>query len=106
MRQWLATPPGLPVVDSELVVRALSGDLMLTEEWFESLLALRPAIEYRRAKLTLAKRNPRSPRDEPGRSLGFALHDDLLNAYTAWLKRVESELRSVRRAGKPRGRRA
>jgi len=106
VREWLAAPPGLPAVDSELIVRALSGDLMRTEEWLESLLALRPAIERRRALLTLAKQKSSSARDESGRSLAFALQDDLLNAYTTWLKRVESELRSVRRAGKPRGRRA
>lgn len=97
VREWLAVPPELPIVDSELVVRILSADMMRTEDWLESLLALRPAIELRRAVLTLARHRSRSARDDPARLLAFALHEDLLNAYSAWLKRVESERRTLRR---------
>ena len=91
VREWLATPPGLPVVDSELVVRTLSRDLMRTDDWLESLLALRPAIEHRRAVLNLARQKSSSAGNESARLLAFALHEELLNAYTAWLKGVEAE---------------
>jgi len=76
---------------------------MSTDEWLESLRAVRRAIEHRRAVLTLAKQKYSSARNDSARLLAFALHEDLLNAYTTWLKRVESELRKVRRTGRPHG---
>ena len=75
---------------------------MRTDDWLESLLALRRAIELRRAKLVLAREESSTARTEPARSLAFALHEELLNAYATWLKGVEWELRN---AGMRRGRR-
>lgn len=95
--EWLRLPPALPPVDSELLVRILGYDLLLTTEFLESFARLQPAIEKRRAQLILDELQPASPDADLSRRLAFSLHRRVLDAHSAWLKEVQRELRKLER---------
>jgi len=96
-RDWLERTPKLPAVDADVVVRLLAWDQVLFPKLLASLLTLEPAIERRRAELTIqaTKRTQSLPEAQTALELAYALHLEIMDAYQRWLRRVRKTLKAV-----------
>jgi DNA-binding PadR family transcriptional regulator len=95
LREWLATPAGLPRIQNEAILRllaiefadaatvlaglgALRAELAAAQEWLDRAEAIEPTLPHRQRALRLNRR----------------LAQRMLEAQTAWLDEVEAEFGS------------
>lgn len=94
LREWMAGPTPLPRLAGEPPVRMLAADLVGEEAVRESLLAMRHELESLRDDLAAAEERAQTiPHRTKYLLLTHTLARRVLDAYDAWLREVDRDLR-------------
>jgi DNA-binding PadR family transcriptional regulator len=92
VREWLATPAGLPRIQNEGIVRLLAMEFAEPETVLSGLAPMRDEIAAGHAWLASAEEiEPTLPHRQRALRINRRLAQRMLEAQTAWLDEVEAE---------------